>query len=824
VLKSSHSGFLFWVAIWSVFSLAFSYQALSQTKVYGKVIDAETQSPLPFVNIFLDQTKSVLSDLNGNYSISSNLNVDSIKAVYMGYDRYSKEINKNTSQRIDIILTPSKINLATVVISASAEDPAVLLFKRIVKNKTHNNREKFTAYEYEAYTKLEVDVTKIPQGLMRAKFLKPVQFAFANMDTVNGESYLPALLSETLSDFYYRKNPKAQKEVIKANKISGTQNKSIAQFTGELYQYTNIYDNYISVFYKPFVSPISDNGLRFYKYSILDTALVNNNWCYRLQFVPKRKQELTFSGDLWVEQATYAVTQINMDIADDANINYVKSLNIYEEFKQLDTNWVLSKDRITINFELSDKTMGCIGRKTSTYRNFVLNKPRDDQFYGNSNNLIILDSATYVTDEYWQKVRHEELTEREKIIYTMIDTLQKVPLVKRSKDIASLLVSGYKILGPVEIGPVYTFYSFNAIEGNRLRFGGRSSNGFSTRLALDAYVAYGFQDEKFKYGGGLFYFFSKNPRQFVDIDYKYDVEQLGQSSNAFTEDNIFTSFFRRNPLSKLTLVEQYKLALEREWIAGVTTRLSFVHRSMFPIGEIKFDYYRPDGIISSLDHIITSEINFQTRIAYGERFIEGEFERTSLGTRSPIFKINYSYGIKNFWQSEYEFHKASVDVEQWFNFASIGWTKYLISIGKIWGTLPFPLLELHRGNETYAYDLYAFNLMNYYEFISDEYMSLNLTHHFDGYFFNKVPLFRKLKWREVVSGKTVWGRTSEDNLNASIFPSTLNTFEDLPYVEAGIGVENIFKIIRVEALKRFTYLDHPNIATWGIRVMLSFTF
>ncbi len=800
--------------------------AYSQTKVYGKIIDVETKETLPFVNVVFDKNDmGVASDIDGNYSISTSSHVDSIRAFFLGYDAKVVSVKPGTIQKIDFVLSPSKISLATVVISASAEDPAVLLFKRIVDNKYHNNREKFTAYEYEAYTKLEFDITNINDRIQKQKALKSVNFIFDHMDTtVNGEIYLPTFFSETLSDFYYRKNIKAQKEVIKASRISGTENKSISQFTGEMYQYTNIYDNYISIFYKPFVSPISDNGLRFYKYTITDTALINNNWCYKLEFAPKRKQELTFSGNLWVEQNTYAVTEINMDVAEDANLNYIKSFNIYEEFQHIDTNWVLTKDRLTIDFALTDNTIGCIGRKTSTYKNFILNKPRDDKFYINSNNLIVQDSANHKSEAYWENARHEKLTTSENAVYAMIDTLQKVPAVKTWTKIASLLSNGYQVLGPIEIGPYYTFYSFNAIEGNRFRFGGRTSNKFSTRLALSAYGAYGLLDQKMKYGGGIFYFITKKPRTSVLLDYKFDVEQLGESPNAFRHDDILSSIARRAPLSKLTSVEQYKAAFEREWLPGVSSRISFIHRNMFPIGEIKYNYDKPDGILSSLDHITTSEFNLFTRIAYGERFIDGEFERTSLGTKNPIFQISYSFGIKNLWNSDYQFHKVTLDINQWVNVGSIGWVKYIITAGKIFGTLPFPLLELHHGNETYAYDLFSYNLMNYYEFVSDEYVGLNLTHHFDGFFFNKVPFFRKLKWREIVSGNAVWGKVSQANQDVMIFPSTLHTFGNLPYAEAGVGIENIFKIIRVDALWRLTYLDHPDIAKWGIRVMLNFTF
>jgi hypothetical protein len=331
-------------------------------------------------------------------------------------------------------------------------------------------------------------------------------------------------------------------------------------------------------------------------------------------------------------------------------------------------------------------------------------------------------------------------------------------------------------------------------------------------------------DEKFKYNIGFRSFLSKKPRTLVGANYKYDVEILGQSQNAFTQDNILASLFRRNPLSKLTQVEEYNSWLDHEWVTGFSNRLSLVNRTMTPLGGFKYEYFINDSTVFEKTNITTSEIRLLTRFAYGEKYLNGEFSRVSLGTRYPILQLQYTLGIKGALHSDYNYQKLSLNINDRFRINPIGFTDYIVEYGKIWGNLPYPLMELHGGNETYTYDPMAFNLMNYYEFVSDEYATVSVFHHFDGFFLNHIPLMRKLKWREVVTAKALWGRVGSKNQNTLLFPSTLNTLNKGPYYEAGVGIENIFKVLRFDALWRLSYLDKPNISKFGIRGSLQLSF
>jgi hypothetical protein len=341
---------------------------------------------------------------------------------------------------------------------------------------------------------------------------------------------------------------------------------------------------------------------------------------------------------------------------------------------------------------------------------------------------------------------------------------------------------------------------------------------------LDGYTAYGFRDEQLKYGGGFMYMVDKNPRRVLGGSFKYDVEQLGQSQNAFREDFLLAAIFRRNPADKLSMVSQYKTYYEHEWFTGLTNTFSFTQRSIWSAGRVPFALNCDNGDCLKLTDVLrTSEFSLSTRFAYQEKFISGEFERVSLGAKYPIIELNYTYGAPGLFDSQFEFHRLQFGVRHWFNIMSLGWSKYAVETGKIWGSLPYPLLKIHPGNETYWYDESAFNLMNYYEFVSDQYISFYYTHHFVGFFLNKVPLMRKLKWREVAQVKGVIGNVTKRNLEySSLPPGTFTTGK--PYFEAGLGIENIFRFIRVDAIWRLSYYDHPDITKFGVMVSMQFDF
>jgi hypothetical protein len=812
----------------------FSNNSYAQlTKIMGTVTDSATGEPLPFVNIVFNGTSiGVTSDFNGNYSIETKTPGDTLTSSFIGYHKITKHVDHGKFQVINFVMISQNIQLEDVVIRPGV-NPAEVILQKIVDNKPKNDPDHFNSYQYEAYTKIELDANNITDKLKERRIYRPFQFIFDNVDTstINGKTYLPIFLSETLSDVYAKKEPKSFIEKVKATKISGINNKSAVQLLGDEFFHTNIYDNYIEIFQLNFVSPIANGSLPFYKYYLVDSAFLGNMWCYKIMFKPRHKQTLTFTGNFWVHDSTFAIKEMELRIADDANLNYVNDLVINKTFDRLEGRyWVLTKDYTIGDFNLieDNKTiLGFFGKKTTTYRNFVINQPKDNKFYQTPVNVVVEDDALSKTEEYWTSSRHENLTKDERTVYYMIDTLKTIPQFKTYIEIVEMVLTGYYVKGKFEIGPYASMLSFNAVEGTRFRIGGRTSNAFSTKVMLGGYLAYGTLDNKLKYGGNVLYMLNKNPRRALSGSFRYDMEQLGASQNAFREDFFLAFLFRREPANKLSLVEEIKVSYEHEWFTGFSSTLNLKNRNLYPVGGAKFEYYYlEDGIqkIGEQTAITSAEIGLDVRLAYKERISMGEFERISLGAKYPILNIRFAYGIPHVFNSDYEYTKVQLSVSHWFNVFNLGWSRFRIEGGRIWGTLPYPLLKLHEGNETYFFDEASFNMMNYYEFESDKYLSVFYTHHFNGYLLNRIPLFRKLKWREVAYVTGLIGGLDDANKNYSIHADNLLYPLTKPYFEAGAGIENIFKIIRVDAIWRLSYLDHPNVIPFGIRFSLQFTF
>ncbi len=789
------------------------------TKIIGKVLDAETNEVIPFVNVFFKNTTiGTTSGFDGSFSLEIKLAGDSLTASCVGYYPQTLPITKGRFQEIVFKLMTDRVTLQEVVVKPG-ENPAEIILKKIIKNKEKNNYENIDELKFEAYTKIQFDINNISDKFKERRIIKPFSFVFENMDTsvVNGKPYLPVFLSETVSERYFRRTPRSEKEIIKAVKVSGVENKSITQLLGDMYQKVNIYDNFLVVFEKNFVSPISNSGMAFYKYYLIDSAFIDNFWCYNIMFKPRRKQELTFTGNFWVNDTSFAIKSFEIRMEKGANINFINDMVIAHEFEKIKDHWVIKRDKIIIDFNLIENnknTTGFFGQRTVSYDKYVLNKKYDDAFYSTPTNIAIDESSYYHDENYWQQARHDSLTKDEKFIYNMVDTLKTIPAFNSYVDIINTIFTGYYVWDNIEIGPYASMYSFNEVEGHRFRLGGRTSNEFSTKLMLYAHLAYGTYDYTYKYNGGFLYMMSKLPRKSFGASVKYDTEQLGQSQNAFREDFFLASLLRRNPFDKLSMVNEYKVFYQHEWLSGFSNTFNFIHRNIYPIGSSEFNFYS-QGKQEVRDYITTTEVRLDLRFAYKEKFILGEFERVSLGTKYPELDVQYTYGFKNFLSGDYEYHKLQANLKQWFRVGTMGYSKYVIEAGQIWGTLPYPLLKMHEGNETYVFDEYAFNLMNYYEFASDKYVSLYYTHHFEGLFLNKIPLMRKLKWREIVFGKALAGSLSSKNKEFGGFPNTLYGLTK-PYFEVGAGVENIFKVLSVYGIWRLSYPQHENFNRFGL--------
>ncbi len=798
------------------------------TKIMGVVKDAITLQPVPFANVYFKNTTTGISaGFEGDFSLELVAPSDSLFASAMGYKAAGLKLKKGGFQKIEFLLKPTEIKLNEVEIFAES-DPAIIIFNKIIENKPRNNPKEFEFFEYRLYGKIQIDANNVYEQLQDSRLLKKFQVIFNYIDTstLNGKAYLPMMLTESVSKVYQRSNPKSSREVILASQISGYENESIAQFMGGLYQEVNIYDNYIGIFEKNFISPVSNSGRSSYDYIVLDTSYMGNKNCYHMMFKPKRKQELTFVGEMWIHDSTYAVAKVDMKAAGDANINFVNDIAISQEYDVAnDSLWVLSRDKILLDVNVVENTMkipGFYATRSSFYSDFVFNQTPPDSIFKSPVDVITLSDVNKKDMDFWKQNRDVPLSKNERGIYQMVDSVQRIPLFRTYVDALYMFTSGYLKWGQFEYGPTYKSISYNPTEGMRLRFGGRTSNDFSTRLMLTGYLAYGFGDEQIKGSGGFLYMLNKNPYRKIGADFKYDLEQLGQRNITFTDDNFLTSIFRRSPNDKQSMVESYKIYYEHEWFSGFSTGLSLNHRKIFPVGDLTFQIWDGDSYYE-MESIKTSEVSVKVRFAYQEKYLMGEFERLSLGTKYPVLEVNATYGIPQLLSSNQEYFRLILQARHWFNVYNLGWSKYVIEGGKLWGNVPYPLLEIAPGNQTLISDQYAYNLMNYFEFINDSYVSIFYTHHFDGLLFNRIPLLRKLKFREVVHAKGIIGQLSDGNAHYSQLPPYTYTLTR-PYYEVGVGIENIFKIGRIDFIWRLNHHEHPGTQRFGIFGALEFSF
>ncbi len=795
-------------------SFIFYLISFSQTlKIEGNIIDSSTGEPLPFVNIIVKNANiGTITAPDGNFSLTFKKRAnDTIVISSIGY-RHIEIPVQDIQSKLNLKLTPDFFNLPEVLVLPE-ENPAEVILRLIINNKSKNRPESLDFYSCEVYNKIRFDVNNFSERFQNRRALKPFEFIFENLDTseIDNKIYLPVFFIESLTDFYFRRNPQAKREIIKASKMSGVKNESISQFLGNMYQETSIYDNYMQIFEKNFVSPIANNGLLFYNYYLVDSAIKNDLWCYRIEFKPRRKQELTFNGHFWVDASSYAIESFEMEIADDANINFVNYLKLKAEFMPVEPTWVKKREEILVglyNLIETDWNIGFFANKTTSYDNYSFKFDENIEVFSNQNPVIILDNQDK-NEDFWEENRHENLNNKEVAVYEMIDTLKSLPLFNTYIDIVTTITTGYYIAGLLEFGPYISLLSFNFVEGTRLGFGARTGNDFSTTIMPYGYVAYGIKDEKFKYGFGALYMLNKIPRRTIEINYKNDLEQLGKNQNSFREDYFLETVFTRAPIDRLLMTKQLQLNYEYEWFSGFMTSLNFNYKELYASDKDRF-IIMPNNEIRELSGIYNFEISSEIRYAHKERFISGEFIRVSLGSKYPIASLRVAKGM-----SDYDYWRFNFNFSHWFPVRAMGWSKYIIDIGAIIGTAPYPLLKLHEGNQTFFFNEKSFNMMNYFEFVSDRWVSLYYTHHFDGLFFNRIPLLRKLKFREVIWGKALYGTINSENDSFNIFPENTGALSK-PYFEAGVGVENILKLFRIDAGWRLSHLHHENIPRFSI--------
>ncbi|MFT6204072.1 MAG: hypothetical protein ACI9V1_002494 [Spirosomataceae bacterium] len=808
--------------------------------VNGKIIDAITEEPLPFVSLSLQNTTiGTSSDFEGNFELYFSTSLaDSLVISCMGYANQRVALQKDSTgniaqtQFLNIRLQSGTIQLSEVVVYAG-ENPAWELLRRVVKARDENNYKKLEGYEHESYNKVEVDVNKVNAKTQERRITQRINEAVDKMDTLtddDGKRVLPMFISESVSNYYFRKDPRLSKEIIKKTNVRGiavTDGTLVSQLIGSTFQQYNFYDNQVNVLDKNFLSPISSNWRAAYEYYLVDSSEVaNGDWYYQIEFEPKRKQDLVFTGVMWISSRKNALVRIDATISKEANLNFIERIKIQQELEQVRDVFFPIKNRIVIDVsEISNNSPGLLLKFTNYNSKVKVDFPQEVTFFRST--IELLDDFDKADSTYWQTVRPEPFNAKEQLAYTMIDSIKKVPSVRRLSGLLNIATTGYgKFLPGIDIGPLIHTVAFNNIEGLRSRFGVRTNTAFSKKWVLQGYLAYGFTDKSWKGGADVTRIFSKIPWSSLRVSYKRDLEQVGFHPDDIGYYSLFAASVRWGTLVRPYYEDQVQIEYQREISKGITAKVNFQNRGFDPIypfayritPELENDSEIKSGFRNST---IKTELIF----ARDQLTIVSDNERLNFGAiKSPTITLSHQVGLKDVLNSSFYFHQLTLKYRHTLNLGYFGKTYYSGEASKIFGTLPYPLLRNHLGNESIFTVINAYNLMDRSEFISDQYVSARYYHDFEGLFFNRLPLIKKLKWRTYTTGKFLFGSLSERNelmtvpLVESGFRTATNLSFTAPYVELSYGISNIFRLFRVEAIHRLTYLENPGARKFGVKI------
>lgn len=825
----------------------FSVSAQEMTKVKGKVIDAQTEEPIPFAAVtFKAKNIGSTTDFSGNFSLETLFASNTIVVSSLGYKTKEIPIKLNSNNHgLVIRLEPDKIELGEVKIVSSRKkakyknkgNPAVLLIREVIKHRDSNRISNLNSYSIDRYRKIGFDINNITDKFKKNPVFNNLQDIFDYVDTskINGKPFLPMYINESISRIYQQKHPSKYKEVVLAEHSVGFEEiidgEGIASMMGMIYKEIDIYDGSISFLSKDFVSPIANIAPSVYRYYILDTVMIDEINTVELGFIPRNDAANAFKGKIWVcLDSTYAVKKVELDKMDKMNLNWVNTFHIELNFSKFEgIGMFLTESHSVIDFNLAASAVGAgiYGKNSYYYKNLQNNVEMPDSLSKLADDKVKAIGYDTKDSTYWSNERYAELTTSEDQIKIMSDHVQSLHGFKTIYNILKLFMEGYWDIGPVGLGPVNQLYSFNRIEGFRVRLGLRTTEKFSYHWELEGYGAYGFKDDVWKYGGRVKYYWHRERRNYLDIGYRRDYKFPGTGSS-LRGDSFFMSF-KRGALDKM--IDFNTLSVDFSWEFGEDYRANILGNvgAQRGLGTLNF-IQDISGESNTIEQFDTWEIGLKQRYSPNQEYYQGNYGRVLVTTKHPIYELTYTYGESFDPNLKFNYNKLNFKFYKRNTAGILGYGDLFIEAEKTFGkSVPFLFMRMHTANQTYSFSEYGANMMNYLEFVSEQYIYIIYTHYFDGLFFNQIPIFKRLKWRSLVSGRLIWGSVSEHNDPNKTdglvqFPTdlvgnpTTFTLDAKPYIEASIGIENIFNLIRIDLVKRFTYLDNPNIPViWGVK-------
>jgi len=837
---------------------------VSAQNIQGVVTDSLTNEPIPYLSVFYEgKGVGSITDNDGNYKVETRKGWNKLTFSAVGYVTKVVNIIPGVTKNLNVRMRPDDIMLDEVVVKPKREkysrknNPAVELMKKVIAHKKNNKLSENDYYQYNKYQKITMSLNDVTPEMLEKGMYKKMPFLKDQIELCEetNKFILPISVDETASQKIYRKHPKSEKTIIKGMSSTGVNElfatgDMLSTVLKDVFTDVNIYDNDIRLLQYPFISPISSSdAISFYKFYIMDTTFVDKDKCFHLTFVPNNSQDFGFTGHLYVlADSSYTVKKCTMNLPKKSGVNFVDNLDIIQEFEQLPNGeWVLKTDDMIVEMTLMKIMQGFQIRRTTRYSDYAFDELPQQLFKRKGAEIKEAD-AMMRGDDFWNQYRPVPLTQTESSMDMLVKRLEQMPGFKYVIFVLKAFIENFVETGTkehpskVDIGPVNTMISNNYIDGLRLRMSAQTTANLNPHLFFKGYYAYGFKDHRSKYMGEVEYSFNKKeylPREFpknsITFSYQYDVMSPTDKFLKTDKDNVFVSF-KTSTVDQMSYVRNIALKYENETQFGLKTTVEVKHSTDEPTGGLA--YITNDDQKTLVPEIQTMEASLAFRYAPGETFVNTKQRRIPVSFDAPVFTLSHTAGFKGVLGGEYNYNLTEIGLYKRFWFSSWGKIDMFVKGGAQWNKVPFPLLIMPAANLSYILQRETFNLINNMEFLNDRYASLDVSWDLNGKIFNRIPLLKKLKWREAIGFKMLYGHLTDKNNpmkhpgDSELFlfptrdgrPTSFVMDPKTPYMECSVGIHNIFKILHIDYVRRLNYLDHPDANKWGVRFMVMMTF
>lgn len=838
--------------------------SVSAQNIQGVVTDSLTNETIPYLSVFYEgKGVGSITDNDGNYKVETRKGWNKLTFSAVGYVTKVVNIIPGVTKNLNVRMRPDDIMLDEVVVKPKREkysrknNPAVELMKKVIAHKKNNKLSENDYYQYNKYQKITMSLNDVTPEMLEKGMYKKMPFLKDQIELCEetNKFILPISVDETASQKIYRKHPKSEKTIIKGMSSTGVNElfatgDMLSTVLKDVFTDVNIYDNDIRLLQYPFISPISSSdAISFYKFYIMDTTFVDKDKCFHLTFVPNNSQDFGFTGHLYVlADSSYTVKKCTMNLPKKSGVNFVDNMDIIQEFEQLPNGeWVLKTDDMIVEMTLMKIMQGFQIRRTTRYSDYAFDELPQQLFKRKGAEIKEAD-AMMRGDDFWNQYRPVPLTQTESSMDMLVKRLEQMPGFKYVIFVLKAFIENFVETGTkehpskVDIGPVNTMISNNYIDGLRLRMSAQTTANLNPHLFFKGYYAYGFKDHRSKYMGEVEYSFNKKeylPREFpknsITFSYQYDVMSPTDKFLKTDKDNVFVSF-KTSTVDQMSYVRNIALKYENETQFGLKTTVEVKHSTDEPTGGLA--YITNDDQKTLVPEIQTMEASLAFRYAPGETFVNTKQRRIPVSFDAPVFTLSHTAGFKGVLGGEYNYNLTEIGLYKRFWFSSWGKIDMFVKGGAQWNKVPFPLLIMPAANLSYILQRETFNLINNMEFLNDRYASLDVSWDLNGKIFNRIPLLKKLKWREAIGFKMLYGHLTDKNNpmkhpgDSELFlfptrdgrPTSFVMDPKTPYMECSVGIHNIFKILHIDYVRRLNYLDHPDANKWGVRFMVMMTF